>query len=196
MRGCMLFMPHASSRALRVDPSPPCHPLQNGNQHGNNYSRPEGQNVGNFLGERNSSRVLAPPGGASQVGRRVHAAACVRTAMSDPPPFPPRMPSPAAQVQIAVPSTTTPCPTHTHARRSPSVNVCVPPSPSALECSTQAPRACAAGAGRTRLFARAALYNDDAASYRPPQQPRLAGARWRRSLDPRGASSFKTLVTK
>ena len=33
----------------------------------NNYSRPSGQNVGNFLTERNSSRVLAPPGGASQI---------------------------------------------------------------------------------------------------------------------------------
>lgn len=28
----------------------------------NNYGRPEGQNVGNFLTDRNSSRVLAPPG--------------------------------------------------------------------------------------------------------------------------------------
>ncbi|KAK9823881.1 hypothetical protein WJX72_006147 [[Myrmecia] bisecta] len=34
---------------------------------GNNYSRPDGQNVGNFMTERNSSRVLAPPGGASQI---------------------------------------------------------------------------------------------------------------------------------
>ena len=33
----------------------------------NNYSRPSGQNVGNFLTDRNSSRVLAPPGGASQI---------------------------------------------------------------------------------------------------------------------------------
>lgn len=33
----------------------------------NNYARPEGQNVGNFLSERPSSRVLAPPGGGSQV---------------------------------------------------------------------------------------------------------------------------------
>ncbi|KAF5835602.1 hypothetical protein DUNSADRAFT_7150 [Dunaliella salina] len=33
----------------------------------NNYSRPAGQNVGNFLTDRNSSRVLAPPGGASQI---------------------------------------------------------------------------------------------------------------------------------
>ncbi len=34
---------------------------------GNNYSRPGGQNVGNFLTERNSSRVLAAPGGISQI---------------------------------------------------------------------------------------------------------------------------------
>lgn len=33
----------------------------------NNYHRPEGQNVGNFLTDRSSSRVLAPPGGGSQV---------------------------------------------------------------------------------------------------------------------------------
>lgn len=33
----------------------------------NNYGRPEGQNVGNFLTDRSSSRVLAPPGGASQI---------------------------------------------------------------------------------------------------------------------------------
>ena len=31
----------------------------------NNYQRPEGQNVGNFLTDRNSSKVLAPPGGSS-----------------------------------------------------------------------------------------------------------------------------------
>ena len=31
----------------------------------NNYSRPAGQNVGNFLTDKPSSRVLAPPGGAS-----------------------------------------------------------------------------------------------------------------------------------
>jgi hypothetical protein len=31
----------------------------------NNYSRPSGQNVGNFLTDKPSSRVLAPPGGAS-----------------------------------------------------------------------------------------------------------------------------------
>lgn len=28
----------------------------------NNYSRPEGQNVGNFITDRPTSRVLAPPG--------------------------------------------------------------------------------------------------------------------------------------
>lgn len=34
---------------------------------GNNFSRPEGQNVGNFLGDRPSSKVHAPPGGGSQI---------------------------------------------------------------------------------------------------------------------------------
>lgn len=33
----------------------------------NNYARPEGQNVGNFVTDRSSSRVLAPPGGKSSV---------------------------------------------------------------------------------------------------------------------------------
>lgn len=33
----------------------------------NNYSRPAGQNVGNFITDRPSSRVLAAPGGASQI---------------------------------------------------------------------------------------------------------------------------------
>lgn len=33
----------------------------------NNYSRPSGQNVGNFITERPSSRVLAAPGGGSQI---------------------------------------------------------------------------------------------------------------------------------
>lgn len=33
----------------------------------NNYVRPEGQNVGNFITDRPSSRVLAPPGGGSKI---------------------------------------------------------------------------------------------------------------------------------
>jgi SPIRAL1-like protein len=33
----------------------------------NNYGRPDGQNVGNFLTDRSSSRVLAPPGGGSSI---------------------------------------------------------------------------------------------------------------------------------
>lgn len=33
----------------------------------NNYARPAGQNVGNFITDRSSSRVLAPPGGASTI---------------------------------------------------------------------------------------------------------------------------------
>jgi hypothetical protein len=39
-------------------------PLQNSDLN-NNYARSASQNVGNFLTGRNSSRVLAPPGGAS-----------------------------------------------------------------------------------------------------------------------------------
>lgn len=39
-----------------------------GNAGGNNYSRPSGmQNVGNFISDRPTSRVLAPPGGGSQI---------------------------------------------------------------------------------------------------------------------------------
>jgi SPIRAL1-like protein len=34
---------------------------------GNNYNRSEGQNVGNFITDKPSSRVLAPPGGGSQI---------------------------------------------------------------------------------------------------------------------------------
>lgn len=33
----------------------------------NNYARPEGQNVGNFLTDRKAVKVAAPPGGASQI---------------------------------------------------------------------------------------------------------------------------------
>ena len=39
---------------------------QEGKAGHNNYGRPEGQNVGNFLTNRNSSRVLAPPGETPQ----------------------------------------------------------------------------------------------------------------------------------
>jgi SPIRAL1-like protein len=33
----------------------------------NNYARPDGQNVGNFLTDRKAVKVHAPPGGASQI---------------------------------------------------------------------------------------------------------------------------------
>lgn len=39
----------------------------NAESHRNNYHRAGGQNVGNFLTGRNTSRVLAPPGGQSQI---------------------------------------------------------------------------------------------------------------------------------
>lgn len=45
------------------EPAPP--PLDGVSK--NNYTRPEGQNVGNFVTGRNSSRVTAPPGGKSSV---------------------------------------------------------------------------------------------------------------------------------
>lgn len=41
-------------------------PAEHGS-HNNNYHRSEGQNVGNFLTDRTSSRVLAPPGGRSNI---------------------------------------------------------------------------------------------------------------------------------
>ena len=41
-------------------------------EHNNNYGRPEGQNVGNFLTDRNSSRVLAPPGKTPVPSRLLH----------------------------------------------------------------------------------------------------------------------------
>ena len=41
-------------------------------EHNNNYGRPEGQNVGNFLTDRNSSRVLAPPGETPVPSRLLH----------------------------------------------------------------------------------------------------------------------------
>lgn len=37
------------------------------NKYGNNYARPGGQNVGNFITDKPSSRVLAPPGGGSKI---------------------------------------------------------------------------------------------------------------------------------
>ena len=39
--------------------------MKNNNNNNNNYARATSQNVGNFLTERPTSRVLAPPGGAS-----------------------------------------------------------------------------------------------------------------------------------
>ena len=64
----------------------------------NNYSRPAGQNVGNFMTDRNSSRVLAPPGGGSQIvfrDDRTPAAATPKKSAAPPPP-------PAVAAQMAV----------------------------------------------------------------------------------------------
>jgi len=40
---------------------------QQGSNNKNNYSRPGGQNVGNFLTDRSSSRISNPPGGHCQI---------------------------------------------------------------------------------------------------------------------------------
>ena len=52
----------AASHGAKAGPTDSHEPSYN-----NNYSRPGGQNVGNFMTARNSSRVSAPPGGASQI---------------------------------------------------------------------------------------------------------------------------------
>ncbi|GBF99486.1 hypothetical protein Rsub_12154 [Raphidocelis subcapitata] len=56
----------------------------------NNYARPEGQNVGNHLSDRNSSRVLAPPGGKSSFIFGDASTATPPPAMSPAPAAPPR----------------------------------------------------------------------------------------------------------
>ena len=50
--------------AISVENSPKIAAHNVGN---NNYHRSEGQNVGNFMTDRNSSRVMAPPGGRSSI---------------------------------------------------------------------------------------------------------------------------------
>lgn len=68
---------------------------------GNNFSRPEGQNVGNFLGARPSSRVLAAPGGASNISLGGEPPAGSVPAASEPEPVlmekPPPVETPATQ---------------------------------------------------------------------------------------------------
>lgn len=53
--------PHASA-----EPANPA-PFIGDGEGNNNYTRPQGQNTGNFLSGRPSSRVLAPPGGGSHI---------------------------------------------------------------------------------------------------------------------------------
>lgn len=65
---------------------------------GNNYSRPEGQNVGNFLGDRPSSRVLAAPGGKSSFSFGDH--------------HPPGQPPPASEAIQPIPETQQVAPVH------------------------------------------------------------------------------------
>jgi hypothetical protein len=67
-------IPQQPSQAPNVSSSVAVNPILNpeGANHGssNNYARPGGmQNVGNFLTDKPSSRVLAPPGGRTQVWR-------------------------------------------------------------------------------------------------------------------------------
>ncbi|KAI7845194.1 hypothetical protein COHA_001238 [Chlorella ohadii] len=54
-----------------AEPVAPAAPSSEGGGEGvglnNNYSRPQGQNVGNFITDKPSSRVLAPPGGGSSI---------------------------------------------------------------------------------------------------------------------------------
>ena len=54
--------------AEATENAPSCLPGKAATNNGatNNYARPAGQNVGNFITDRPSSRVLAAPGGASQ----------------------------------------------------------------------------------------------------------------------------------
>lgn len=69
----------------------------------NNYSRPDGQNCGNFLTDRPSSRVLAAPGGGSSIvfgddaGSTIPAPAAVRAM----PPTPVAAPIAAAAVAVS-----------------------------------------------------------------------------------------------
>jgi protein SPIRAL1 and related proteins len=64
--------PHPKAADTAAPPHPPTSPPRGADggaaaPTGNNYARPGGQNVGNFLTDRPSSRVLAPPGGGSQI---------------------------------------------------------------------------------------------------------------------------------
>lgn len=62
----VLAAPGGGSQIVLGDYEDPA--LKNSNPaRGNNYSRPEGQNVGNFLSDRPSSRVTNAPGGNSQI---------------------------------------------------------------------------------------------------------------------------------
>eukprot|EP00803_Ostreobium_quekettii_P002222 evm.model.scf_291.11 EVM.evm.TU.scf_291.11 scf_291:99395-99907(+) len=82
----------------------------------NNYHRAEGQNVGNFITDRPSSRVLAPPGGGSQVSLSMDAAnAPAAAAAAAPAPAP----APAPPPKRATPP----------ARAAKPVSVAPPPAP-------------------------------------------------------------------
>ena len=69
---------------------------------GNNFVRPEGQNVGNFLGDRPSSRVLAAPGGNSNFSLSHEAEQAVAPAPA--PAFQGTKVQPVPQVAVEVPA--------------------------------------------------------------------------------------------
>lgn len=71
----------------------------------NNYSRPDGQNVGNFMTDRPTSRVLAPPGGGSNVclGTDEEAAPAARAApAAEHPRAAPASLHPAVEAKVSV----------------------------------------------------------------------------------------------
>lgn len=73
----------------------------------NNYVRPEGQNVGNFLTDRKSSRVTAPPGGQSSVsffGASAPSVVVGKTRSSSPVAQPPPQPAPTVEEKRPVQS--------------------------------------------------------------------------------------------
>ena len=62
---CSSLVEEDGQKKASVDQATAVQP--NGAATGNNYYRSEGQNVGNFITDKPSSRVLAPPGGGSQI---------------------------------------------------------------------------------------------------------------------------------
>eukprot|EP00803_Ostreobium_quekettii_P006263 evm.model.scf_2280.1 EVM.evm.TU.scf_2280.1 scf_2280:12273-13327(-) len=77
----------------------------------NNYHRSEGQNVGNFITDRPTSRVLAPPGGGSQVSLSMDASpAPAPQKVPVEPEAPPRRVTPPARATAKPAGSATPPP--------------------------------------------------------------------------------------